>query len=69
MRDKSNPLLEFEFNVLDQLVPNFGRVGWDDWVSDNVVLIKVEAFFCDLHFVAVGSEFIWSEPRDVEGSV
>lgn len=66
MGDESNPFLEFEFDVLDKFVPKFGGVRGYEWVSDNMVLINEETFFCDLYFVAIGFEGIRSEAEGVE---
>ena len=68
MRDEANPLLKFEFDIFDEFVPDFGGICGDDWVCDDVVLVKEEAFFCDLNFVAVGAEGVWVKSHGVERS-
>lgn len=64
--DESNPFLEFEFDVFDKFVPEFGGVWRYDWVGDDVVLVKEEAFLGDLNFVAVGSKAVGHETHGVE---
>ena len=65
--DESDPFLEFEFDVFDEFVPDFGGVGGNGGVGDDVVLIEEEAFFGDLDFVAVGSEGVGVKADGVEG--
>jgi hypothetical protein len=50
-----------------EFVPDFGGVGGNGGIGNDVVLIEEEAFFGDLDFVAVGSEGVGVKGDGVEG--